>query len=159
MAKAQVRSASALQQSLLSEPLDSEGAPNSPIPTTDELQEASNQGSIRGSIANLSAGIVGAGTLGLPHAFLLDSPVVGSIFIVFIALLCRMTIRMLLDACAAAGMESYADLGKTIYGSKGLIVVDCTIFLLNFGICITYVVLIGVRAFSSLLFVVCCVLF
>ena len=121
-------------------------------PSPREIMNSFLQGSLRGSIANLVAGIIGAGVLGLPYSYRLDGYWGASVCVILTAIVCDATIQMLLEACEISGQDSYADLGRTIYGARGSIAVDITIILLNFGICVTYVVLIGV---SSVLPSVC----
>ncbi|CAJ1359379.1 unnamed protein product [Effrenium voratum] len=116
--------------------------------TTPELRSPENmvlsQGTgLRFTIFNISNTIMGGGILGLPNAMEKLGLVPGCGLLVLAALLGCLTVWMLLIAMEESRQKSYAEVAGVLYGQKAQIWVDFTIILYNFGVLVSYVMIIG----------------
>lgn len=98
---------------------------------------------MRGTVLNLINTVTGAGILALPLAMKNMGLVLGVILLWLVNLATDRTIQLLLYSIDANDAKSFASLSSSLYGHKFKIIVDLNTFLLNFGICTSYVVIIG----------------
>ncbi|KAH7518250.1 hypothetical protein FEM48_Zijuj09G0151400 [Ziziphus jujuba var. spinosa] len=104
------------------------------------------------TFANVFIAIIGAGVLGLPYTFKRTGWVLGLLMLFAVASLtyhCMMllihTRRKLdsLDLLKNSNIASFGDLGFTVCGSFGRLIVDVLIILAQAGFCVGYLIFIG----------------
>ncbi|KAL6217920.1 hypothetical protein ACLB2K_011137 [Fragaria x ananassa] len=122
-------------------------------PATEEtplLGAPKPQSSQSKTFANVFIAIVGAGVLGMPYSFKRTGWVMSLLTLFFVAFLthhCMMllvyTRRKLESSDAATKIPSFGDLGFSVCGSTGRLVVDVLIILAQTGFCVGYLLFIG----------------
>ncbi|XP_023512173.1 amino acid transporter AVT3B-like [Cucurbita pepo subsp. pepo] len=102
------------------------------------------------TFANVFIAIVGAGVLGLPYAFKRTGWVMSLLMlfsVAFFTYYCMMllvyTRRKIESVIGFSKINSFGDLGYTICGSPGRIIVDLLIILSQTGFCVGYLIFIG----------------
>lgn len=102
------------------------------------------------TFANVFIAIVGAGVLGLPYAFKRTGWLMSLVMLFSVAALtyhCMMllviTRRKLESTLGFSKIASFGDLGFTVCGSIGRIVVDIMMVLSQAGFCVSYLIFIG----------------
>ena len=107
------------------------------------LLHLSKGSSMRGTVLNLINTVTGAGILALPLAIRDTGLVLGLVLLWLVNFATDRTVQLLLYSIDANGTKSFAALSSKLYGHTFKIIVDLNTFLLNFGICTSYVVIIG----------------
>ncbi|GAB5367420.1 hypothetical protein AAMO2058_001228500 [Amorphochlora amoebiformis] len=104
------------------------------------------QASMFSSIMNLSNTILGAGILGLPHAFASSGYVLGSAFLVFFACTSTFGLHLLADVSvrrhAVTRDASFYNVAQAAF-SKGALVIDVAVAIKCFGVSTAYLIVIG----------------
>ncbi|CAK9315434.1 unnamed protein product [Citrullus colocynthis] len=102
------------------------------------------------TFANVFIAIVGAGVLGLPYAFKRTGWIMSLLMLFSVAFLtyyCMMllvyTRRKIESVIGFSKINSFGDLGYTICGSPGRLIVDFLIILSQTGFCVGYLIFIG----------------
>eukprot|EP00128_Syssomonas_multiformis_P011042 Colp12_sorted_trinity150504_noHs@5877 len=103
----------------------------------------SPQGSVFGSIANLTATVLGTGILTLPVALAKSGAVLGTALLLCFAVLSDASVLLLVKCAEASGKFDYERLAKHYYGKKGLICVRASLLFLLFGSCVVLIIVLG----------------
>lgn len=98
---------------------------------------------LKGTVFNLINTVIGAGILALPYCLSLDGVASGLFLIFFVALMAEGTVWMLLYCVDTTSQANFGQLGKNLGGAVVSVLIDLSIFLLNFGLCASYVIIIG----------------
>eukprot|EP01138_Halocafeteria_seosinensis_P009486 gb/GECG01009694.1/.p1 GENE.gb/GECG01009694.1/~~gb/GECG01009694.1/.p1 ORF type:complete len:588 (+),score=49.31 gb/GECG01009694.1/:1-1764(+) len=99
--------------------------------------------SLRSVTVNIINTVVGGGVLLLPYAMFLDGDVIGPLLILFVAALAERSVNMLLYSAEQTKSLVYSEIGQKVGGKWLCWLVDISILLQNYGLCVSYVVLIG----------------
>eukprot|EP00939_MAST-03C_sp_MAST-3C-sp1_P002887 g2887.t1 len=99
--------------------------------------------SMRGTIFNLINTVIGGGILALPQALEYLGVVPGVFLMIFVALCTDVTISFVLHCIDSIGAQTYAEIAQKLYGKSVKIGIDVNTFLLSFGICTSYVVIVS----------------
>mmetsp|Transcript_158892 Transcript_158892/g.289666 ORF Transcript_158892/g.289666 Transcript_158892/m.289666 type:complete len:483 (+) Transcript_158892:141-1589(+) len=110
---------------------------------TGTLLQLTEGTSLRGTIFNLLNTMIGAGVLGLPHAVQDNGIVLGGLLLAIVAGLTDVCSWMLLISMDVTRELSYARVAEKLYGRWLGVCVDVAVFLNNFGLLISYIVVIG----------------
>ncbi|KAF8820983.1 transmembrane amino acid transporter protein [Cardiosporidium cionae] len=100
-------------------------------------------GSLRGSIFLLTNSALGAGILTLPYAFKLSGYVLGSLLLIFDAIIAGFTSYVLFMTVAIYKEKSYADICLKVLGPVSAFAVDAVIALNGIGMSMTLFVYLG----------------
>ena len=103
----------------------------------------SSGSSLRGTILNLINTVVGGGILALPRAFESLGLIPGIVMFLVVILCTDISIYYILYCIDSLNVRTFADIARHLYGNKMKIIVDINTFLLSFGICTSYVVIVG----------------
>ena len=96
------------------------------------------------SVFNLANTSVGAGTLSLPFFYRSTGLVLGSIFLVIVALMSSYSLNLLAKlAQIEKGCTSYLTTAEVAYGHRGTKLVQTAMFMLTFGALTVYLIIIG----------------
>ncbi|XP_065865109.1 amino acid transporter AVT3B-like [Euphorbia lathyris] len=122
--------------------------PKEDTPLIGRPQELSSQSK---TFANVFIAIVGAGVLGLPYAFKRTGWVMSLLMLFSVAFLTYYCMMLLVHTRRKLGsfsgdysmITSFGDLGFTVCGSIGRLVVDVMIVLSQGGFCVGYLIFIG----------------
>lgn len=97
-------------------------------------------GGTASSVFNLLGATVGAGALALPYAMRLCGVTLGAALLVFAAICCVYTIRLLIKCRQKARLCSYEDLALHCFGRRASQFVQANILIFCFGTCIAYLI-------------------
>lgn len=100
-------------------------------------------GTVFGTLFNLINTIVGAGLLALPLAVKSSGLVVGIILLVVVVGMSIYSLFLLLKASEITGQYSYKDVAVAAYGKWSGYLFEFFVFIMSFGVCTAYFVLIG----------------
>jgi sodium-coupled neutral amino acid transporter 2 len=136
------------QQQPLRDPLleEEDGGETLAIPVAgqeDFKNEVTGTASMKATIFNLINTVIGAGLLALPQAVQVNGIIIGVGLIVLVAVMSDVSINMLLYAADAIHETNFGRISEMLAGKTVKQLVDVTIFLLNFGLCTSYCIIIG----------------
>jgi sodium-coupled neutral amino acid transporter 2 len=116
----------------------------SPVAGEEEyIPEKTGTASLKATIFNLINTVIGAGLLALPQAVYMNGIVIGVGLIILVAVMSDVSINMLLYAADAIHETNFGRISELLAGKTIKQIVDLTIFLLNFGLCTSYCIIIG----------------
>jgi len=104
--------------------------------------------SIFGVYQNFLNALVGAGILGIPFVYAQCGIIGGIGLMVIFALLSTYTMNLLIQTAQKYRVTEYEELGRVTFGSVGYIASASALFLLDFGSCLTYLIILGDATFS-----------
>ena len=108
----------------------------------------SGTSSIFGVYQNFLNALVGAGILGIPSVYA-ECGIIGGIGLMIIfALLSTYTINLLIQTAQKYRVTEYEELGRVAFGSPGYIASALALFLLDFGTCLNYLIILGDASFK-----------
>ena len=99
---------------------------------------------------NMINAILGAGILGTPNIFKKSGIITGIILIFIFALLCCYTLYLLIKTALLLNVNDFGEMGYKCYGNYGYILVNLSLFLLDFGVIITNLVITADASFLIL---------
>lgn len=121
---------------------------------------ADGASSFAGAVFNLANSTIGAGALGLPLVMKSCGIVLGTIFLAFFAYLSDYSLSLLHKSSQMLienrkdqkyiRTRNYEDIAEALYGHWLAVVVKLFIILVNFGACISYLIIIGDLLTSSI---------
>mmetsp|Transcript_75929 Transcript_75929/g.158350 ORF Transcript_75929/g.158350 Transcript_75929/m.158350 type:complete len:588 (-) Transcript_75929:124-1887(-) len=112
-------------------------------------------GSLRSSIINISAAALGAGALALPRAIYYSGIVWGPLFMLVLAVLSMMSIKVIVQLVEVSKKDSYEEIAKVAFGPWFALLVEINIILFCFGTSVAYMITVGqisqqvLQAFAS----------
>lgn len=95
------------------------------------------------AVFNLVTTVVGAGIMGLPATMRALGIPLGIVALVAMALLTQVSLEMLIKTTTVQQVWSYGDLVDQECGSKWRLVLDVSVVINNFGLCIVYLIIIA----------------
>ena len=98
---------------------------------------------LKGTVFNLINTVIGAGLLALPQAVQMNGIVLGCGMVILVAVLADITCNMLLYATDTVHETNFGKISLLLAGKVVKFFVDLIIFLLNFGLCTSYCIIIG----------------
>ena len=98
-----------------------------------------------GSVANLCSATLGAGAVSLPYAFQKCGLLGGILLLSFAALVTGFSIQLLAEAvsCNIEGCTSYESMSHKLCGPRMGYLVEASVILFCFGVCVAYIVAVG----------------
>jgi sodium-coupled neutral amino acid transporter 11 len=103
----------------------------------------SPKASLSASIFNLSNTTLGAGIVSIPYFFSQSGVVLGSVLLLFIAILGAGESMLLVKAANVSGCWSYMEMAERAWGDKGQVAVQVTMLSLTIGIMSAFFVQLG----------------
>ena len=88
--------------------------------------------------------IIGTGVLTLPNIIRLFGMILGSFIIIVSCLLTHISCKFLLKSRDYTGKETYCSIGKSLLGSKGLVMVKAILIINNVGVCVGYLIIFSI---------------
>jgi len=98
---------------------------------------------MKATIFNLINTVIGAGLLALPQAIQQNGIILGVGMIILVSFMADVTVNMLLFATDHAKETNFGRISQVLAGNVAKFFVDLIIFLLNFGLCASYCIIIG----------------
>lgn len=95
------------------------------------------------AISNLAKCINGAGSFALPHVFLDEGIIGGTIALTVCGILATYTMQLLLDLKVQMNSNSYVDLARSTLGNKAATLVFALTLSASLGVCSSYIVFLG----------------
>jgi amino acid permease len=105
--------------------------------------EQTKGSTLAGTIFNLANTVIGAGILALPYSMQLAGVVPGLCVLIAVASVADLSIWMLLCAVDFTQQRDFGDVGKVLFGRWLGVLVDLSLFLVNVGLCTSYIEIIG----------------
>lgn len=106
---------------------------HSPARGAKSVEDRAATGTVWGSIVNLAATSMGAGVLSLPIALKYGGWVLGTALLAAFALLCDLSLLLLVRARRVSGKASLDDIAEHFYGRVGRAVVKASLITMLFG--------------------------
>ena len=106
-------------------------------------EEQTKGSTLAGTIFNLANTVIGAGILALPYSMQLAGVVPGLCVLIAVASVADLSIWMLLCAVDFTQQRDFGDVGKVLFGRWLGVLVDLSLFLVNVGLCTSYIEIIG----------------
>eukprot|EP00444_Apocalathium_aciculiferum_P002153 CAMPEP_0183395692 /NCGR_PEP_ID=MMETSP0370-20130417/9500_1 /TAXON_ID=268820 /ORGANISM="Peridinium aciculiferum, Strain PAER-2" /LENGTH=560 /DNA_ID=CAMNT_0025576357 /DNA_START=71 /DNA_END=1753 /DNA_ORIENTATION=- len=100
-------------------------------------------GSLRSSMINVSAAALGAGALALPRAIYYSGIVLGPLFMVVLAILSIISIKVIVQLVEVSGKDSYEEIANAAFGPWFALLVEANIILFCFGTAVAYMITVG----------------
>jgi len=101
------------------------------------------QSTLSGVTFNLINALLGVGILAMPYSYAKCGIIGGMALMLLFAILCTYTLNLLIIAGQHKKVINYEDLGYECYGYGGYIAVSLCMFLLDYGVMITCLIIIG----------------
>jgi len=103
-----------------------------------EMAPSFDEGSVRGSVFNLSSATLGAGALSVPYAFKSMGIGLGLVLIIICAFATSFSIKLLIMTRTRTGLSSYEQVAARLYGSNAAAAVEASIAVFCFGSGVAY---------------------
>jgi len=119
---------------------------NDVIDTLNPMKEPPKEGTVKSSIFNLVSTIIGGGVLSLPYAFRETGMVLGSLILIFVALMSTYSAILLVACGRRSKARSYDEIAWAAFqphGHKAKLFVSLMVFVLCCLAAIGYVILLG----------------
>ena len=110
----------------------------------------SGQSTLTGVTFNLLNALVGAGILSIPYSYSKCGIIGGICLMIIFAIICTYTLNLLIMAGQKMNVANYEDLGYECYGYCGYLAVSLCLFLLDYGVMLTCLIIIGDCSFAIL---------
>lgn len=107
-----------------------------------------SRSSLFGVFLNLSNALIGAGILAIPYCYSKCGIIGGIILMAIFAVICCWTLNLMIIAGKKMNVCNYEDLGYECYGYYGYILVALCLFLLDYGVMLTCLIIIGDCSFA-----------
>ena len=104
--------------------------------------------SIFGVYQNMLNALVGAGILGIPSVYSMCGIYGGIGLMIIFGLLCTYTMNLLIITAQIYKVSEYEELGYITFGTTGYILAAGAMFLMDFGTCINYLIILGDASFK-----------
>ena len=112
--------------------------------------EKEHKSTVLGCSSNLVNAIVGSGIVGLPFAIQESGFVPGIVLVLFCALLCEKSLRLLVETAKHSNVPSYETVMEAAYGRFGFLFVAISMFIMAYGAMLSYLMIVK-DTFSSIL--------
>mmetsp|Transcript_12185 Transcript_12185/g.19297 ORF Transcript_12185/g.19297 Transcript_12185/m.19297 type:complete len:496 (-) Transcript_12185:35-1522(-) len=103
-----------------------------------EMAPSFDEGSVRGSVFNLSSATLGAGALSVPYAFKSMGIGLGLVLIIICAFATSFSIKLLIMTRTRTGLSSFEQVTARLYGSNAAAAVETSIAVFCFGSGVAY---------------------
>jgi len=113
------------------------------VNTVEECENIEGTQTKFSAISNLAKCINGAGSFALPHVFLDEGIIGGTVALTVCGILATYTMQLLLDLKVQMKADSYVELARSTLGNKAANLVFALTLSASLGVCSTYVVFLG----------------
>ena len=108
------------------------------------------QSSILSVLGNLMNVLVGAGILGIPFVFKISGIIGGSLIMIIFGLISIYTLNLLVKSAQESNVFHYEKLCYHCFGDVGYIYVSMCLFILDYGACLSLLIILGDSSFLLL---------
>jgi sodium-coupled neutral amino acid transporter 11 len=112
--------------------------------------KAEHKSTVLDAVSNLVNAIVGAGIVGIPFAIQESGFVPGICLVIFVALMCEKSLRLLIETAKHSNVPSYETVAEAAFGKLGFYFVATNMFILSYGAMMSYLMIVK-DSFSSIL--------
>ncbi|CAI7829400.1 unnamed protein product [Closterium sp. NIES-54] len=96
---------------------------------------------VMSGVFNLSTSIIGAGIMGLPATMKVLGLPLGVLVLIAMGILTEISVEILIRTTTVQHVWSYSDLVHQTHGNNWRLVLDISIVIVNFGVCIVYLII------------------